>query len=384
MSDASPAAPPEGPRPPATPRDGLLGWLERRVNLTELFSFVSHFGLIYTPVDTTQPLSKVLADLGRQPVPAFARGARSLGLLAAILFGLQAVTGVLLAYYYRPTPEAAYESTRMIVRDLPFGWLLHQMHAWGAQLLIVVVMLRLLRLFWDGLYRAPRELLWWSAVALAWFVTRADFTGRLLTWDAQSYWTTVRGIEVGRAVPLLGGLFSFLIGGKVVDEEVLIRFYVLHILVLPLAVGGLLYLTIATIRRVGLSPPSTVAPHGTTTLRDHLYGTLIIALLMFGALASLAVLLPKPFLGIADPYATPSGVGPPWYFLAPFVLVQRMPGPAWLYGALVLAVSLAVLLLPLWLKPVEDLQGRRRIRVAGVVLVGAWVALTIAGAVMGR
>src|SRR5262249_22450431 len=163
-----------------------------------------HFGLVFTPVDTARPLREVTAEIAREPVPSYARGPRVLGLLAALLFGIEAVTGVLLAYYYRPTPEAAFDSTRTILRDLPLGWLLPQSRAWGAWMLVAIVVMRVLRLFWDGLYRAPRELLWMNAIAMVWVAMQSDFPGRLLTWDSHSYWSTVRGMEVVFALPIVG------------------------------------------------------------------------------------------------------------------------------------------------------------------------------------
>jgi hypothetical protein len=276
-------------------RRGLVAWLEERVNLTEIFSFLTHFGLVFTPVDTKRPLRDVTAEIARQPVPSYARGPRVLGLLAAILFGLEAVTGVLLAYYYRPTPEAAFESTRTIVRDLPFGWLLHQIHSWGAWMLVAVVVLRLLRLFWDGLYRAPRELLWITAVAMAWVALQLDFTGRLLLWDTHSYWSAVRGMEVVFALPVVGPVLAFLLGGRAVSDDVLIRFYVLHVITLPLLYATFIYLTFATIRRVGLAPEREPATVPATTYRDHLYTMSILVALAFGALVTLAVLAPFRF-----------------------------------------------------------------------------------------
>jgi quinol-cytochrome oxidoreductase complex cytochrome b subunit len=309
-----------------------------------------------------------------------------LGLLAAILFGLQVVTGVLLAYYYRPTPEAAFESTRTIVRDLPAGWFLHQMHAWGAWLLVAVVVLRLLRLFWDGLYRAPREVLWWSAVAMAWLVLQLDFTGRLLVWDSHSYWSTVRGMEIVFALPIVGPILAFLLGGRVVNEDVLIRFYILHLLVLPLAYAGFVYLTFATLRRVGLSE-MPVTEGGTTTYRRHLFSMLILTVLLFGILVTLATLLPFGFLNAADPYSTPGAVRPPWYMLAPYALLQRVPLPAWLTGLVLVAVAFAVLLLPLWLKPGARPAGpatARNVRLAGSFAVLLWVALSVTGALLDR
>ena len=366
------------------PRWDLAGWLEQRINLTEIFSFLSHFGVIFTPVDTSRPLREVLREIGRQPVPRFARWPRVLGLLAAIGFGIQAITGVLLAYYYRPTPGAAFESTRTIVRDLPLGWFIHQVHAWGAWLLIAIIVLRLLRLFWDGLYRAPRELLWITAVALAWIVLQLDFTGRLLTWDTHSYWSAVRGIEVVFALPLVGPVLAFLLGGRVVNDDVLIRFYVLHVMVLPAAYAALIYLTFATIRRVGVSPAPAGEESGTGTLRGHLYSMAIANVLLFGVLVSLAVLLPFKFLAAADPYTTPSGIRPPWYMWAPYAVLQSAPGPMALRGLVLVVVAFAVLLLPFWARGSGTDGPRRRERWLGVAALVAWIALSISALFIDR
>jgi quinol-cytochrome oxidoreductase complex cytochrome b subunit len=368
--------------PPGTGRADWIGWLERRLNLTEIFSFVTHFGLVYTRVDTSRPVRDVAGELVHEAVPSYTRGPRILGLLAVILFGLEAVTGVLLAYYYRPTPEAAYESTRSIVRDLPAGWFIHQIHSWGAYLLVAVVVMRLLRLFWDGLYRAPREVLWLSAVIMTWLVLQLDFTGRLLAWDTHSYWSTVRGLEVIWALPIAGPVLSFLLGGHVVNEDVLIRFYVLHMMVLPIFYGIFLYLTFATLRRVGLSPePATGAR--VSTLRDHIYSMVILTVILFAILVTLSTLLPLRFAPQADPYATPSGVRPPWYMFAPYAIIQRFPLPQAVSGLLLLAAAFAVLLLPFWLRsPIA--QNGRRLRIAGLAVLGLWIALSVAGALMER
>lgn len=368
---------------PARPgRGDWIGWLEQRLNLTEIFSFVTHFGVVYTRVDTARPVRDVARELAHQPVPSHMRGPRLLGLLAVILFGLEAVTGVLLAYYYRPTPEAAYESTRTIVRDLPAGWFIHQIHAWGAYLLVAVVVLRLLRLFWDGLYRAPREVLWVSAVIMTWLVLQLDFTGRLLTWDTHTYWSTVRGLEVIWALPIAGPVLSFLLGGHVVNEDVLIRFYVLHMMVLPVCYGVFLYLTFATLRRVGLSPEPAAGAHG-ATLRDHLYSMTILTVLLFAVLVTLSTLLPLRFAPPADPYITPSGVRPPWYMFAPYALIQRLPLPDVVSGLFLLGAAFAVLLLPFWLRaPIA--HDTRRLRIAGLGALGLWIVLSVMGALMER
>jgi quinol-cytochrome oxidoreductase complex cytochrome b subunit len=376
--------------PPPAPRSGPAGrwleWLEQRINVTEIFSFLSHFGLVYTPVDVSRPMREVLHDVATRPVSSYMRWPRSLGLITAVLFGLEAITGVLLACYYQPTPEAAFPSTRMIARDLPFGWFVHQVHTWGAYLLIGALTVRLLRLFWDGLYRAPREVLWWSAVAMAWIAVQADFTGRLLPWDSHSYWSVVRGLEVIAAQPIIGPVLTFLVGGRIVNQDVLIRFYVLHVLVLPAMFLVFFYLTFATLRRVGLSPSEGEDPARpqVTTFRDHLFSVVTLYVLIFGVLVSLAVLLPLPFRGQADPYVTPAGARPPWYLLAPYALIEGIPIPGWIMGSALAIASLAVLLLPLWVKRWDHPEGERRLRLGGLLAFALWVALAVLGSFMDR
>jgi ubiquinol-cytochrome c reductase cytochrome b subunit len=364
-------------------RGSWVDWLEQRVNLSEIFSFITHFGMVYTPVDTRKPVREVLRDVAEARVPRLAQGPRVLGLLASILFGWQVVTGVLLAYYYRPTPEAAFESTRTIVRDLPAGWFIHQMHVWGSWLLVAVIVARLIRLFWDGLYRAPREVLWWCAVAMTWVVVQMDFTGRLLTWDSHTYWSTVRGLEVVFAIPITGPILAFLLGGRVVNADVLTRFYVLHVMVLPLFYAAFLYLTFATLRRVGLSG-GPVGPGEGIRYRDHLYTLAMLTVVLFAALVTLATLVPFRFHEAADPYATPGGVRPPWYMLAPYVLFQHLPVPAWLSGFVLLAAAFAVLLLPLWLRGEGSEASRRRIRLVGGAVLLVWLALSVLGTLLER
>ena len=356
---------------------GWLEWLEQRMNLTELFSFLTHFGLVYTPVDTRRPLREVLREIGSTPMVSYARWPHILGLLTAILFGLEVVSGVLLTFYYQPTAAAAYGSTRLIVRDVPLGWLVHHVHAWGSYLLVAVVFLRLMRLFWDGLYRAPREVLWFSAVALGWIVIQLDFTGTLLPWDVQSYWAAVRGLEVVWSLPIVGPILSFLVGGRMMSEDVLIRFYVLHIIVLPFLYLVFVWATFATMRKVGLSNPGEATPP-TTTFRRHFANLMIITLLLFAGLVTLATLLPFRFEGAADPYSTPRGVRPPWYLLAYYTLFT-VPVPRWIPGLIMLAVTLTLPFLPAIIRAAGSRLDEKRLRIAGLVVFGLWVALSVAG-----
>lgn len=366
----------------SAPRAGWVEWLESRMRLTELFSFFTHFGLVYTPVDSSRPVREVIRRLGSERIPRYDRWPHVLGPVMAVLFGLEVFTGLLLSYYYQPSSGDAFDSARTIVRDLPFGWFIHQMHAWGSYALVAVVALRLLRLFWDGLWRAPREVLWCSAVAATWLALQADFTGRLLVWDTHSYWSVVRGLEVVFALPIAGPVLSFLLGGRVITDHVLIRFYILHVVVLPVAFAATMYATFATLRRVGLSAPEgRTVP--TTTYRDYLFSLVRLVLLMFAGLVTLAVMWPLRFLGVADPYTTPAGVRPPWYMLAPWLVSEKLPVPVWITGLALLAIAMGVLLLPLWARG-RDEAGERRIRLAGTLVFALWAALTVVGTLVER
>lgn len=370
--------------PTRTPRRAdLVGWLEQRLNLSELFSFLTHFGLVYTPVDSARPVREAVADVAARPVESLALWPRVLGLLAALLFLLEVLTGTLLAFYYSPTPATAFASTQNIVRDVPFGWLLHQLHAWGAWMLVAIVVVRLVRLFWDGLYQTPREVLWVTAVAMAWVVLQFDFTGRLLTWDSTSYWSVVRGMEVVFALPIVGPVLSFLLGGRTASDGVLIRFYVLHLIVLPMLYTIAVYLTFATVRRIGVSPVAPRSAAVTSTFRDHLFHVALLLLGLFGVMVTLAVLVPFPFRAGADPYATPGGVRPPWYMLAPYAVQQGLHLPPWLGGIALVAIAFAVPLLP-WLARDGRLGGPRRVRLIGLAGLALWALMSVYGAVMER
>lgn len=366
-------------------RDRLIDWAEERLPLSELFSFLSHFGFVTVPLDTRQPLRTLLAHLDQSTVPDHVRGPQVLGALMAMLFGFEALTGVLLAFHYRPTSEAAHESTLAIIRDIPVGGLIHALHAWGATLLVLVVALRLVRLFWDGLWRAPRELLWMSAVALVWLSLQFSFTGGLLPWDVNGYWSTVRGLEVVYALPLVGPVLSFLLGGRVIGEDVLTRFFVLHVVVLPMFWTVALYTTFATLRRTGLGQTSLQVPsRRTTTFREHRHDLALVALFLFAVLVTLAVLVPFPIGAAADPYSTPASARPPWYMGAVFVVQEHVPLGSWFVGGILLVLAFGVLTLPWWAPRAEAKLGEARMRLAGLATIALWLALSLLAVLLDR
>jgi quinol-cytochrome oxidoreductase complex cytochrome b subunit len=304
-----------------------------------------------------------------------------LGLLTTVLFGVLAVTGVLLACYYQPTPEAAYASTRGIARDVTLGWWVRQVHAWGAWLLLAAVVARLVRFFLEGLYRAPREILWWSMVGMGWIAVQLDFTGRLLPWTQSGYWSVTRGLEAVAGLPIVGPVLTFVGGGAVVNEVVLLRFYVLHTMVLPAMFLACFFLTFATLRRVGLS----AAPHtgGFSTGRDHFFRVALLFVVVVGVLTTLAVAVPLPFLREADPVVTPANVTAPWYLIVPALFHDRLP-LLWLpVSALFVLSTLVAFFLPLLLREGDERRAAL-LRSAGLALGIAWMLLTAGGLFLER
>jgi quinol-cytochrome oxidoreductase complex cytochrome b subunit len=365
----------------------LLDWLETRFNLTEMFSVLTGFGLFPSELDTRRPLGEAVDEALGRPLSSYARWPRVLGLLSFILFLFVGLTGILLAFYYQPTASEAFSSVTTIVRDVNFGWFVHQTHRWGALVLLGILLVRLWRFFFQGLYKSPREAIWIVAVLTFLAATHADLTGRLLVWDSRGYWTTVRAVEILFTLPGLGPLFAALIGGTEIDSLVLTRFYVLHALVLPALLLIFFYLHFSSVRRVGLSPAgrqgnSGQAGAGRSSYRVYLYNLLILTVFILGGLVTLATLLPERFGVQADPLNTLAGVRPPWYLLAAHGLVESLPQivPRSLRGLAIEATLLACILLPFIDRSKgRTLRERRWALTFGFAVLLLWVAFTVVG-----
>ncbi|MCP4659452.1 MAG: hypothetical protein GY856_28930 [bacterium] len=366
-------------------RTGILDWLSRRLNLTEIFSLLTSFGLFYAEVDNRKPLPEALGEALGRPSQSYARGPRILGLIVVILIAVEILTGGLLALYYLPTPESAHASVSTILRHVSFGWFVHQVHFWGAQLLVAVLILRLIRFLVQGVYRAPRELVWVCGALLLLVCFHADLTGRILPWTSGAYWSGVRALEIIAAVPLYGDVGMFLIGGDEasISELTLIRSYILHIGLLPALAVLFIYLHFSTVRRIGLSEiAGEVKEVGSDFLRNHLANMAILLVLVIGVLVTLAVLVPTPFLAEADPYSTVPGVGPPWYLLAPFGFLELSSAvlPSWAAGTVLLLVFSAFVVLPL-LDRSRPRRGASPLTLGlAVVAVVVWIGFTFYGA----
>jgi menaquinol-cytochrome c reductase cytochrome b subunit len=189
-------------------------------------------------------------------VPADSNWFHTLGSATLTAFIVQLVTGVILAMYYKPDPDHAYESIQHITNDVTLGWLVRGMHRWGASVFIILMFFHMARVFLFGAYKYPRELNWIVGVLLLTLGLLEGFTGYLLPWDNTSYWATVVGININGTAPFLGPFIaSILRGGSEIGSETLARFYSIHMLILPGAIIGLITLHIYLVIRLGVSSP---------------------------------------------------------------------------------------------------------------------------------
>ncbi len=166
-----------------------------------------------------------------------------LGGLSFFLFLVLTVTGVYLMFFYVPSATLAYTNILEIQSEVTFGLLTRNIHRWAAHLMVFFVFLHMMRVFYHGAYKPPREFNWVVGVVLLFTTILLSFTGYLLPWDQIAYWAITIGTNMGGYVPLFNTPINrMLLGGLEVGQNTLLRFYVLHIMVLPLV--GAIFLAV--------------------------------------------------------------------------------------------------------------------------------------------
>lgn len=181
-----------------------------------------------------------------------------LGGLTFLMFSIQVITGVLLLFYYKASTKEAYESIKYIQLVIPFGWLVRSIHAWCSTLFLVFLFAHMIRVYFTGHYKHPRELTWVSGVLLLGCALILGFTGYLLPWDQLAYWATTVGSQLVEAVPPapLGRLLLLILrGGESVGSDTLTRFFAFHVAIIPPIAIGLILAHFSMIRRQGIGGP---------------------------------------------------------------------------------------------------------------------------------
>src|SRR5262249_27296513 len=210
--------------------------------------------LIYW-VEQRTGLESAIKNFLYEEIPPSSGWHQVFGSVAVFLFLVQALTGLLLAFNYAPTPGEAYNSLKYIISELTGGRLIRGLHHWGASMMIVVVVLHMVQVFIWGAYKKPREATWIAGVVLFLLTLAYGLTGYLLPWDNRAYWGTVVTTQIAGNAPLIGPYLSRLLGGEsAVGVVTFARFYGMHVLLLPPATTLLIALHIYLVRKHGVAP----------------------------------------------------------------------------------------------------------------------------------
>jgi len=327
-------------------------------------------------------LDPALALVRRHPVPMHRHSwIYCLGDAAVFLFVWQVLSGVLLMLYYQPTDATAHESVQRIMTEVPYGWLIRSVHAWGASLLIGITALHLITVLFARAYRAPRELAWISGVVMLAIALASGFSGYLLPWNERSYFATLVGTQMPGTLPGVGdSLVRLLRGGDQISSETITRFFAAHVMLAPMAMVALLSIHVLLTRIRGLSLPPGVGKQDVRDRRPFFAEFLLIDacvwLVLLGTIATLAVLLPAEVGNKADPLKpAPEGVKPEWYFLFAFQALKLLPEAV---GVALLAVAgFLLLVLPFLVRPVDRATLGRGLTVVYTVALAGVTALQV-------
>jgi len=323
-----------------------------------------------------------LRELTNEPVPNHLKHWWfAIGGTPAYLFVVQIVTGILLAFYYQPSPATAYESVRYITDEAAYGWYIRGLHRWGATLMIAAVILHQMRVYFTGAYRKPREINWMVGMCLLICSLMLGFTGYSLVYEQLSYWGATVGANIAAGVPLVGDVIKeMLLGGETYNEFTLPRFFILHAAVLPTLLTLLIVIHIMIVRLQGVTEfqfeDDPKAGGHFRFFPDHMYTELIIGLVLMVVLSALATIWPATMGPKADPLTTPEVIKPEWFFYVAFRWLKLFSGTF-----AILSTGFVVFVMFAW--PFIDDLIRRKTRYPeasvwiGIVGALAIIALTI-------
>lgn len=315
----------------------------------------------------------------------------TLGSLCAALFLLLGVTGMVLAMYYSPAPDLAYQSIEYIMNDVPMGKLLRGLHHWGAGAMVLAVFLHLFSVFFNGSFKAPRELTWIVGVLLLFVTLGLGFTGYLLPWDQKAYWATVVAAAIPGDIPIIGDAITSLILGGPVSGFTITRFYAIHMLVLPALMLLFIVFHIYLVRLHGVSehkskkdstPGEVAEAKPYRFYPEHLGRSSIVFFVVFCIIIALSIYgeIPKEdIVGTVDESYLPR---PEWYFMWIFQLLTYFSGSTEVIGSLGIPTLCVVVLFGLpWIeKSIHVGVANRPLATAvGVTSAIVMVYLTITG-----
>ncbi len=336
----------------ADPKPSKLSELARTIRMSQIWRSIFRHDYKDTPRNRAlMILSNVffhILPVKVRPSAIRFRYTWRLGEMSFFLFLLLTITGVFLMFYYRPTIEHAYWDMKDLRFAVPFGTLLRNMHRWSAHVMVLLVMFHMASVFYRSAYKAPREYNWVVGVILLLITLLLSFTGYLLPWDQLAIWAVTVGTNMAAATPFLGaeGPFAIvgpdmdarfiLLGSKLVGQAGLLRFYVLHCVLLPLVFVIFVSVHLWRVRKDDFSavpvPPQEERKKGVGTeewLKAHpeelqrkvftwpnlVSRMFVSALVLTTILTAWSLLAQAPLEELANPNKTPNPSKAPWYFV---------------------------------------------------------------------
>ncbi|MFC7166446.1 cytochrome b [Halospeciosus flavus] len=233
-----------------------LVWLDKRLRLVDYLEMVES---LYYRVNMQLPKSHTeqynLDNKFWYWYPLYA-----LGSFSVLAYVVAAMSGALLGFYYAPStagdPSAAYNSITYIMTDLNFGFMLRSLHRWAAQVMTAAVFLHMLRVYFTGAYKEPRELNWLIGIVLLSLTMVFGYTGYLLPWDQLAYWAGQIGVEMSLSIPFAGEwVAQLLFGGFALGDATLKRMYIIHVFLLPFVVTTVIAIHLALVWMQGIAEP---------------------------------------------------------------------------------------------------------------------------------
>lgn len=284
------------------------------------------------------------------PVPLNLNYLWNFGSLAFLALMIQIITGILLACWYLPDINFAFESVEFIMREVSYGWFLRYAHANGASFFFIFVYIHLFRGLYYGSFLKPREWVWVSGMAILFLMIITAFLGYVLPWGQMSYWAATVITSLVGIFPLVGeNLLVYLWGGFYIGQQTLTKFYALHFL-LPFVILGLVILHLIILHEFGSNNPLGISsyedsiPFGPYFITKDIFGFII-----FFFLFSFFIFFFPNFTIHPDNYIkanfeiTPEHIVPEWYFLPFYGLLRSVPNK--LFGVLCLLFGIIVLFL---------------------------------------
>ncbi|WP_227354985.1 cytochrome b [Haladaptatus salinisoli] len=236
-----------------------LIWMDRRFRIVDYLEILE---TLYYRVNLQMPKSHT-EQYGLDNKFWYWYPLYALGSFSTIAYVVAAISGALLGFYYAPStaaaqgdPSAAYQQLTFIMTDLNFGFMLRSLHRWSAQVMVAAVFLHMLRVYFTGAYKEPREVNWIIGIILISLTMVFGYTGYLLPWDQLAFWAGQIGVEMSLSVPLIGEwVAQLLFGGFSLSQSTLQRMYILHVFLLPFVVTTLVAVHIGIVWMQGIAEP---------------------------------------------------------------------------------------------------------------------------------